>query len=194
MLVGRTAPEFDAEAYVRGEEDPVRVRLADHVGKWVVLFFYPRDFTFICPTEIQSFGELAERFEAEQAVVIGASTDSYPAHKAWYEGDPRLRHVHFPVVADTAHELSSAYDVLVEDGSTLRATFIIDPAGVVRHMDVNDSDTDGAGVGRNVSETLRTLRALRTGELCGEGWQPGELTVTAQLAGMGSRQEPSLGS
>lgn len=181
MLVGRAAPTFEAAAYLRGEEEPVSVSLADYRGKWVVLFFYPRDFTFICPTEIQSFAALHEHFEAEQAAVIAASTDSFFSHKAWYETDPRLSQVVFPVIADTGHHLSSAYDVLVDDGSTLRATYVIDPGAVVRHVYVNDGDKDGAGVGRNVAETLRTLRALRTGELCQEGWEPGELTVTGAL-------------
>jgi peroxiredoxin (alkyl hydroperoxide reductase subunit C) len=138
----------------------------------VVLFFYPRDFTFVCPTEIQAFARLHVQFTAEQAVVLAASTDSYHCHKAWYETDQRLREVAYPVLADTAHVLSHAFGVLADDGAARRATFIVDPFGVVRHLQVNDLD-----VGRNVEETLRLLRALRTGERCPASWMPGETTL-----------------
>jgi peroxiredoxin (alkyl hydroperoxide reductase subunit C) len=147
--------------------------LAEHRGKWLVLFFYPRDFTFICPTELVAFGELEADFKAEEAVVIGASTDSFFSHKAWFESDPRLLRVNYPVLADTSHQLSKGFNVLLDDGASLRGTFIIDPQGVVRHITVNDLD-----VGRNVEETLRVLRALRSGELCPVAWKPGESTLT----------------
>jgi peroxiredoxin (alkyl hydroperoxide reductase subunit C) len=147
--------------------------LAEHRGKWLVLFFYPRDFTFICPTELIAFGELEADFKAEGAVVIGASTDSFFSHKAWFESDPRLLGVNYAVLADTSHQLSKEFDVLLDDGATLRGTFIIDPQGAVRHVTVNDLE-----VGRNVKETLRVLQALRSGELCPVAWRPGESTLT----------------
>jgi peroxiredoxin (alkyl hydroperoxide reductase subunit C) len=147
--------------------------LAEHRGKWVVLFFYPRDFTFICPTELVAFGELEADFKAEKAVVIGASTDSFFSHKAWFESDARLLRVNYPVLADTSQQLSKGFDVLLDDGASLRGTFIIDPQGVVRHITVNDLE-----VGRNVQETLRVLQALRSGELCPVAWKPGESTLT----------------
>ncbi len=177
VRVGKPAPESEVEAYVRGEPKPRRARLSDFHGKWIVLFFYPGDFTFVCPTEIQAFAALQPRFAEEHAVIIGASTDSYYSHKAWFETDPRLADVNYLVAADSSHRLSEAFDVLLEDGRALRGTFIIDPEGVVRQVQVNDLD-----VGRNVEETLRTLRALRTGELCPVGWQPGEPTLTAKQA------------
>ena len=149
------------------------MRLAEHRGKWIVLFFYPRDFTFICPTEIVAFGELEADFKAEEAVVIGASTDSYFSHKAWFESDARLLGVSYPVLADTSHQLSKGFDVLLDDGASLRGTFIIDPQGGLRHMTVNDLE-----VGRNVQETLRVLQALRSGELCPAAWKLGESTLT----------------
>jgi peroxiredoxin 2/4 len=170
---GKPAPEFEADAWIRGAHGPKRVRLSEHRGKWVVLFFYPRDFTFICPTEIASFGAMQNDFERENGVVIGASTDSFYTHKAWFESDPRLMNINYPVIADTGHQVSGAFDVLLDDGAALRGTFIIDPEGILRHVNINELD-----VGRNVNETLRVLQALRTGELCPVGWKPGESTLT----------------
>jgi hypothetical protein len=106
--------------------------------------------------------------------VIGASTDSYFSHKAWFESDPRLAGVDYPVIADTAHELSRSFDVLLDDGATHRGTFIIDPSGTLLHMSVNEHD-----VGRSVEEVLRTLRAFRTGALCPADWGPGKATLTS---------------
>lgn len=176
LQVGRKAPEFEVDAYIRGKNDPQRVSLSDYKGQWVVLFFYPRDFTFVCPTEIEEFAQLHEEFLAEKAVVLGASTDSFFSHKAWFETDERLLGVNFPVLADTAQKIARDYGILLEDGAALRGTFIIDPDGVLRHMQVNDLD-----VGRNTNETLRLLRALRTGELCPSSWNPGEETLTVKV-------------
>jgi len=173
VRVGKPAPEVEGEAWTKGAHGPKKVGLAQHRGKWVVLFFYPRDFTFICPTEIASFGAMQKDFERENAVVIGASTDSFYTHKAWFESDPRLANINYPVIADTGHQVSHAFDVLLEDGAALRGTFIIDPEGILRHMSVNELD-----VGRNVNETLRVLQGLRTGELCPVDWKPGQSTLT----------------
>src|SRR5690606_6464719 len=134
LKVGKQAPEFTAQAYIRGEKDAVEISLSDYRGQWVVLFFYPRDFTFVCPTEIQAFGELHDEFTAEKAVVLGASTDSYYSHKAWFETDERLQGVRYPVLADTSHAIAEAYGILLEDGTALRGTLIIDPEGVLRHV------------------------------------------------------------
>jgi peroxiredoxin 2/4 len=172
VRVGKPAPDLEAEAYVRGEPRPRGLTPTTFRGRWLVLFFYPRDFSRVCPTELQAFAHLHPEFVREQAAVVGVSTDSYDAHEAWFESDPRLAEVRYPVVADSTHRLSAAYGVLQEDGSALRGTFIIDPAGIVRAVHVNDPD-----VGRNVQETLRLLRALRTGELCPEGWTPGQATL-----------------
>jgi peroxiredoxin (alkyl hydroperoxide reductase subunit C) len=177
FFVGKPAPDVMAQAYIRGESEPQSIRLSDYRGKWLVLFFYPRDFTFVCPTEIQAFARLHGEFAAENAAVLGASTDSYHAHKAWYETDPRLTEVTYPVLADTAQSVSEAFGVLLEDGAALRGTFIIDPDGIVRHAGINDLD-----VGRNVEETLRLLRALRTGDLCPAAWHPGTPTLTEVMA------------
>jgi peroxiredoxin (alkyl hydroperoxide reductase subunit C) len=172
--IGAPAPPFQAEAYVRGEAEPCQVSLADQYGSWVVLFFYPRDFTFVCPTELNAFAQLAPVFAEEDAVVIGVSTDSYWSHQAWFETHPLLAGVDFPVLADTTQRIAADYGVLTADGSALRGTFVIDPDGVVRHATVSDQN-----VGRSVDETLRVLQALRTGALCPVAWQPGQPTLVA---------------
>ncbi len=173
IQIGQPAPDFQADAWIRGAHGPRKVTLSEYRGKWVVLFFYPRDFTFICPTEIASFGALQPGFEREDAVVIGASTDSFFTHKAWFESDPRLQGINYPVLADTSQQVSREFNVLLDDGAALRGTFIIDPEGIMRHITVNELD-----VGRNVDETLRVLQALRIGELCPVGWRPGQPTLT----------------
>ena len=174
IRVGEPVPDHSVQAYVRGGGSPSEFELSSHRGRWVVLFFYPRDFTFICPTELAAFAERHEDFLAERAVVIGASTDSYFSHKAWFESDPRLAGVDYPVIADTAHELSRSFDVLLDDGATHRATFVVDPEGTLLHMSVNEHD-----VGRSVEEVLRILRAFRTGALCPVDWAPGTATLTS---------------
>ncbi len=169
--VGHPAPNFEEMAYVAGEFKTVT--LSDYRGKWVVLFFYPLDFTFVCPTEIKGFAQSAEEFESRNAVVLGASTDSEHSHKAWFEKD--MPEVKFPVIADTAHRVSDAYGVLVEEkGIALRGTFIIDPEGVLRYQLVSDLD-----VGRSIEETLRVLDALQNGGLCPIGWKKGDPTLNA---------------
>jgi len=174
IQIGKPAPDFEADAWIRGANGPRKVGLSQHRGKWVVLFFYPRDFTFICPTEIAAFGALQQDIEREDAVVIGASTDSFYTHKAWFESDPRLQGINYPVLADISEKVCRDYNVLLDDGVALRGTFIIDPEGILRHITVNELD-----VGRNVDETLRVLQALRIGELCPVGWKPDQSTLTS---------------
>ena len=173
-LVASNAPRFDAAAFVAGDPEPQRVTLESYEGKWLVLFFYPRDFTFVCPTELQAFADLAPAFAEEHASLIAVSTDSYWSHRAWFESHPLLGGVTYPVIADTTQRFASDYGVLGADGSALRATFIIDPRGVVRHATVSDQN-----VGRSPHETLRVLQALRTGALCPVSWRKGEPTLRA---------------
>ncbi|HHT9119872.1 MAG TPA: peroxiredoxin [Candidatus Hypogeohydataceae bacterium YC41] len=165
------APQFEEMAYVNGEFK--KIKLSDYNGKWVVLFFYPLDFTFICPTELEGFSKNYKEFERLGAVIIGASTDSQYSHKAWFERDERLRGTPYPILADTSHRVSRAYGVLVEElGVATRGTFIIDPEGVIRYMVISDLN-----VGRSVKETLRALQAFQTGELCPVEWTPGQKTL-----------------
>lgn len=169
LKVGQPAPDFKAPAYIAG--DFKDVSLKDYSGKWVCLFFYPLDFTFVCPTEIRDFAANEGKFKELNCQVIGASTDSQHSHKAWFQKD--LSEVKFPVLGDTNHSVSRSYGVLIEEsGIALRGTFIIDPKGVLQYMSVN-----ALGVGRSVEETLRTLQALQTGELCPVNWKPGQATL-----------------
>jgi alkyl hydroperoxide reductase subunit AhpC len=169
LKVGQPAPEFKAQACIGG--DFKDISLKDYRGKWVVLFFYPLDFTFVCPTELRSFAAHEKAFKEAGAYVLACSTDSAFSHKAWLERD--LNEVKYPILADTNHAISRAYDVLIEDkGFAVRGTFIIDPEGMLRSLTVNDT-----GVGRSVDETLRTLSAFQTGELCPADWKPGQPTL-----------------
>jgi lipoyl-dependent peroxiredoxin subunit C len=144
-------------------------------GKWKVVFFWPMDFTFVCPTEIAEFGRRARDFADRDAQVLGASTDTHYTHLAWRRSHPDLRDLPFPMLADTKRELSTALGVLHrESGVALRATFTVDPEGVIRHVSVND-----LSVGRNVDEVLRVLDALQTDALCPCNWKKGEPTLEA---------------
>ena len=137
-----------------------------------MLVFYPADFTFVCPTEMLAFSEAVDRFEAEDASVIGISTDGVHCHEAWQEFI--LGRLGFPLAADTTHSVSRDYGVLIEDeGVAQRALFIVDPAGVLRYQVVHDSD-----VGRSVDEALRVLRGLRAATRVPADWQPGEPTLS----------------
>ncbi|MBI4738340.1 peroxiredoxin [Candidatus Woesearchaeota archaeon] len=169
VKIGQKVESFTSEAYVNGQFK--KVSLNDYKGKWVVLFFYPLDFTFICPTEIKGFGQLEGEFKNLNAVVLGASTDSVHSHKAWFQRD--LPEVLFPVLADTTHQVAIQFGVLKEDqGIAYRATFIIDPEQVLRYVVVSD-----LSVGRSVDEILRVVQALQTGELCPVSWKPGQKTL-----------------
>lgn len=169
LRVGDPVPDLRVDYWIAGARSPARISLADYRGKWLVLFFYPRDFTFICPTEISAFAALQDAFAQSDAQIVAASTDSFFSHDAWFRQEERLARVDFPVIADTSHKLAQAFNVLLEDGSALRATFIIDPEGIIRHASMNEID-----IGRNVEEVLRIVRALQSGKLCPAGWKPGD--------------------
>lgn len=169
VKVGHPVPDVQLDAYVNREIK--KVSLGDYRGKWIVLFFYPLDFTFVCPTEITGFAKAEQEFQKKNAVILAASTDSAFSHKAWFEKD--LSEVKFPVLADTSHTLSRAFDVLLEEqGIALRGTFIIDPEGILRYQVVS-----ALNIGRSVKETLRVLAALQTGGLCPVDWEPGQPTL-----------------
>lgn len=171
VQVGAMAPEFRMEGVQDPKDEYQHYALKDYRGKWVVLFFYPADFTFICPTEITGFSDRMEEFTKLNAVIFGCSTDSKHSHRAWIERE-RWK-LTYPLLADVTKEVSMEYGVLLEDeGVALRGTFIIDPEGKLRWMVVSDNN-----VGRSVTETLRALQALQTGELCGVEWRPGEKTL-----------------
>jgi peroxiredoxin (alkyl hydroperoxide reductase subunit C) len=174
--VGSPAPDFTMESTKNLETLAQPVSLADYRGKWLVLFFYPLDFTFVCPTEIIAFSDAAERFRAVGAEVLGVSIDSKFVHRAWIK-TPRdkngLGELNFPLAADVTKEVSRKYGVLLENqGIALRGLFIVDPKGILQYQVVHN-----LGVGRSVEETLRVLQAFQTGELCPANWKPGSKTL-----------------
>lgn len=168
-LVGNPAPAWSGAAYVNGENKTIGS--ADYEGKWYVLYWYPLDFTFVCPTEIKTFQELADDFADDGVAVIGASTDSFFSHKAWFEDRETFpREITHPVIGDTNHAVTKAFGVLKEDaGIAFRATVIVDDKGIVRSVAVND-----LSAGRSPKEVLRTVQALQSGGLCGADWNKGE--------------------
>jgi peroxiredoxin (alkyl hydroperoxide reductase subunit C) len=175
--VGQQFPEFRLKAVVSLEPGHEFAELTkhSHPDRWRVVFFWPMDFTFVCPTEIAEFGRRHPEFHARGAELLGASTDTHYVHLAWRQSHPDLRDLPFPMLADTKHELCSALGILHPDeGVALRATYIIDPAGVIRFVSVNDLD-----VGRNVDEVLRVLDALQTGGLTPCNWKRGEPNLHA---------------
>jgi alkyl hydroperoxide reductase subunit AhpC len=175
VTVGKPVPDHSVQAYLRGAPGSIVFDLSIYRGSWVILFFYPGDFTLVCPTELSAFAACHDEILAEGAVLLAASTNSLFSHKAWFEIDPQLAEVRYPVIADTLRELGDSFGVLAEDGVPHRATFMIDPNGVLMHMSVTGHD-----VGRSVDEVLRTLRAFRTGALCPAGWTPGVPTLTSE--------------
>jgi lipoyl-dependent peroxiredoxin subunit C len=175
LTVGEKFPNFKLNAVVsldKGKEFQ-EITESTHRGKWQVIFFWPMDFTFICPTEIAEFGKHNKDFTDRDAQVLGASTDTQFVHLAWRNNHPDLKALPYPMLADTKRELSSALGILhKEEGVALRATYIVDPEGVIRWVTAND-----LSVGRNVDETLRVLDALQTDELCPCNWKKGEKTL-----------------
>lgn len=183
VQIGQPAPDFKATAVVGGEFKDIQ--LSDYKGKKVVLFFYPLDFTFVCPTEIVAFQDKLSEFQDRNTVVLAASTDSKFSHKAWLE-QPRaeggIQGVTYPLIADFTKEIARNYNVLVEDkGVALRGLFLIDEEGVLRHMTVNDEP-----LGRNVDEVLRVVDALafhqEHGEVCPANWQKGDKAINKAKA------------
>lgn len=175
-LVGLPAPDFEMESTKNLETLEEKVSLSDYKGKWLVLFFYPADFTFVCPTEITALSDRYEEFQDLNAEIVGVSTDSKYSHRAWIK-TPRsengLGDVKYPLAADITHKVSRDYGVLIEEeGVALRGLFIIDPDGILRYQVVNDNN-----IGRDVDETLRVLQALQTGGLCPANWKPGQKTL-----------------
>jgi len=172
LTVGDRLPSFDLNAVVSIDPDKAFERIDQNAdpGRWKVLFFWPKDFTFVCPTEIAAFGKLNAEFKDRDAVIYGVSIDSEFVHLAWRNNHPDLKNLPFPMLADIKRELSGALGVLdKKEGVALRATFIVDPQGVIRFVSVNDLN-----VGRNPEEVLRVLDALQTDELCPCNWKKGD--------------------
>ena len=177
LTVGDRLPSFALKGVVSTDPKTAFTDVTDESfqGKWKVIFFWPKDFTFVCPTEIVGFAELDGEFQDRDAQLLGVSTDSEFVHLAWKQSREDLGQVPFPMLADVKRELSSALGVIDRtEGVALRATFIVDPDNVIRFVSVND-----LSVGRNPQEVLRVLDALQTDELCPCNWSRGEETLKA---------------
>ena len=175
--VGQRFPEFELTGVV--SSDPAKaiksIHSRDYAGKWLIVFFWPKDFTFVCPTEIAAFGALERDFQERDAQLLGASIDSEYVHLAWRRERAELRELPFPMLSDLKRELSGSLGIIdPQEGVAQRATYIVDPQGVIRFVYVTD-----LSVGRSPAEVLRVLDALQTGELCACNWQPGEATLKA---------------
>lgn len=187
VLVGRKAPDFTAAAVMGDGSINEAFKLSDLHGKYVVLFFYPMDFTFVCPTEILAHNHRIKAFEALGVQLVAVSTDSQFTHSAWRSTPPSkggIGKVAFPMVADLKHEIMRAYDVEhPEAGVAMRGSFLIDKHGIVQHQVVNNLP-----LGRNVDEMLRTVEALqffeKHGEVCPAGWKKGEAGMQASTRGV----------
>jgi len=178
--IGKSAPKFETQAY--HNDDEKNVSLDDYKGKWVILMFYPKDFTFVCPTEL---GDIADRYDILQklnAEVLSVSTDTIPVHKAWHEDSDTIKKIKFPMLADPTHEICRKYGVLIpEEGVALRGTFIISPEGVLQTIEVH-----GDGIGRSGDELLRKLQAAQFvakhgDQVCPANWTPGKKTLKPGL-------------
>jgi peroxiredoxin (alkyl hydroperoxide reductase subunit C) len=174
--VGRPAPAFDMPSTKNIERLNENVQLDDYKGRWLVLLFYPLDFTFVCPTELTSFSDRYDDFEGIGAAVVGVSTDSVHSHRAWLR-TPRdkggVEGLRYPLASDITKSVARDYGVLIEEkGVALRGLFVIDPEGVLRYAVIHDLN-----VGRSADETLRVIQALQTGGLCQADWRPGQETL-----------------
>jgi peroxiredoxin (alkyl hydroperoxide reductase subunit C) len=166
--IGQPAPEFQMQGYFKGEKK--LYSLSDYKGKWTLLFFYPLDFTFVCPTELQELSARASEFEDLNTQVLGVSVDSVYSHEAWLK---ELGDFNYPLLSDMTKQVSYDYGVLLEDeGISLRGAFVISPDGILKSMTINDNS-----VGRNIDELLRTIKAFQTGDLCPVNWTPGKETL-----------------
>ncbi len=173
-------PDMELTVYHNGEEKSIK--LSDYRGKWVVLLFYPADFTFVCPTELEEAADLYSRFQEEGAEILSVSTDTHFVHKAWHDASPAIKKIKYPMVADPTGTLCRFFGTYIEEaGLALRGTFIIDPEGVLKSYEMND-----LSIGRSGKETLRKIRAAKyvsehDGEVCPAGWEPGADTLKPSL-------------
>jgi peroxiredoxin (alkyl hydroperoxide reductase subunit C) len=180
MKIGEEAPQFETEAFHNNKVE--QIKLSDYKGKWVILFFYPADFTFICPTEL---GKLAEHYEELQKLnteVLSISTDTAFVHKAWHDNSETIKKIKFPMVADPTAKICSSYGTLIEnEGLSLRGTFIIDPDGILKAYELHDNS-----IGRSIEELVRKIQAAQYvrehgSEVCPVNWKPGEKTLKPGL-------------
>jgi len=176
VKIGQKVPDFQLDAFVNNEIK--KVSLKDYRGQWVILLFYPADFTFVCPTELEEAVDFYSEFKKINAEILSISTDTAFAHKAWHDHSPAIQKVQYPMLADPTGQVSRLFGTYIEEeGLSQRATFMIDPDGILRSLEMHDNS-----IGRNIKETLRKLRASQfvsehKGLVCPASWQPGEKTI-----------------
>ncbi len=183
LSVGDVVPNFEFDVFKPGEkEELTKMKIEDLKGKWFVLFFYPADFTFVCPTELEQMQAKYAEFQKEGAEVISVSTDTAFAHKAWHDSSPAIGKIEFPMAADANHILSESFGVLIPDeGLALRGTFVVNPEGEIVLAEINNND-----IGRNADELLRKIKAAKyvashDGQVCPASWVEGSDTLTPGL-------------
>jgi len=180
ISIGQKIPDFELDAYQ--DEEIKKIKLSDYNGKWLVLIFYPADFTFVCPTELEEAANYYESFKKEGAEILSVSTDTSFVHKAWHDASPAIAKVRYPMAADPTGKLCQEFGTYIEDeGLSLRGTFIIDPDGVLKAMDIHDN-----AIGRSAKEILRKLQAAKfvrehKGLVCPASWEPGKKTLKPGL-------------
>jgi peroxiredoxin (alkyl hydroperoxide reductase subunit C) len=180
VKIGHVIPDFELEAFQK--EEVKTLRLSDYKGKWLVLFFYPADFTFVCPTELEEMANLYPQFQKANAEVLSVSTDTVFVHKAWHDTSKAIGKIAFPMVADPSGNLSREFGAYIEGvGLSLRGSFVIDPDGVLKAFEIHDNS-----IGRSAAELLRKLQAAtfvreNGGEVCPANWTPGKATLTPGL-------------
>jgi peroxiredoxin (alkyl hydroperoxide reductase subunit C) len=180
IKIGQKIPDFTVEAF---DENRIRkIKLSDYKRKWLVLLFYPADFTFICPTELEEAAHYYKEFKKLGAEILSISTDTVFVHKAWHDNSPAIKKIHFPMVADPTGELCREFGTYIAaEGLSLRATFIIDPDGIIKACEMHDNS-----IGRNIQEILRKLQAAKfvrehKGQVCPANWRPGKKTLKPGL-------------
>lgn len=179
-LINTKVPEFELEAY---QEDKIKkIKLSDYKGKWLILFFYPADFTFICPTELEEMANYYPDFKKLGAEILSVSTDTAFVHKAWHNNSPSIKKIKFPMLADPTGKFCKALNTYIEDdGLALRASFIVDPNGMVKAYEMCDNN-----IGRSAKELFRKLQAAifvsqHKGQVCPASWKPGKKTLKPNL-------------
>lgn len=180
VKIGHAIPDFELEAY-HGDEIKT-LRLSSYRGQWLILFFYPADFTFVCPTELEEMADLYPKFQELKAEVLSVSTDTVYVHKAWHDSSKAIKKIRFPMVADPTGNLSREFGTYIEGvGLSLRGTFLVDPDGVLRAVEIHDNS-----IGRSAGELFRKLQAAifvreHGGEVCPASWAPGKATLKPSL-------------
>lgn len=182
IQINHKVPDFETLAYFPKEDKEKKIKLSHYKGKWVVMIFYPADFTFICPTELEEAAHYYKEFKKLGAEVMSVSTDTHFAHKAWHDSSPAIKKVQYPMLADPTGKVCREFGTYIEEeGLSLRGTFIIDPDGVLKTMEIHDNS-----IGRSTEELIRKLQAaqfVRThkGQVCPVSWKPGKKTLRPGL-------------